>query len=79
LVGPVHQSYRLALLDPNVADLRALQLPRPDAEQIEQLDECPLRRVLHVLHDGVELFRRDIPASRLLGEVLEREARQIDA
>ena len=59
-------------LHAHVARLGALELSGADAEQIKQLDERPLRRVLDVLQDRVEVRRGDVAARRLLVELAER-------
>src|SRR5207244_12250247 len=71
----VDEGDRLAVLDAHVAGLGRLELPRSDAEQIEQLDEGALRGVGDMGQDGVEVRWRDVASGGLLMELREGEPR----
>jgi DNA replication protein DnaC len=76
---PVDERHHFAALDSDVACLRRLELSRSDTQEIEQLDECPLCRMLDVRHDPVKVARAEIAPCRLLGKAGERETRQLDS
>jgi hypothetical protein len=56
LCGAIDErDHLLPALGPHVARLRGSQLTRPDAEQVEYLEKRPLRGVVDVRQDAIEV------------------------